>query len=204
VLFRDNLIARRLAGWMRPDQSLLDVGSGNGELAAAVTRLSGVKPTLCDVRRFGKVDMPFLVQADPLSIPAESQSFDVVTLCFVLHHIADPKSQETLLHDALRVARERVILLEDTPVGSFERAANVAWDWVLNAPRGVPTPFTFRSAEAWRTVLSTSGFKVTEVETFRGAWPTLWMYRHSLLVADRSPAARTNTSRSIGTAPDLT
>ena len=185
MLFRDSSIARRLARWLRHGQSLLDVGSGNGELAAAVTRLSGVRPTLCDVQRFGQPDMPFLIQTDPISIPAHAGSFDVVTLCFVLHHIAEPKSQETLLRDALRVARERVILLEDTPVGRFERTANVAWDWALNAPRGVPTPFTFRSAEAWRTLLSTSGFEVVAVETFRGAWPTLWMYRHSLLVADR-------------------
>jgi ubiquinone/menaquinone biosynthesis C-methylase UbiE len=188
LLFRDDLIARRLARWMPRDQTLLDVGSGNGELAAAVTRLSGVRPTLCDVRRFGQPDVPFLEQQDPTSIPADSESFDIVSICFVLHHIAEPESQVALLRDALRVARRRVLLLEDTPAGMFERATNIAWDWLLNAPRGVPTPFTFRTAEAWAALLADLGFRVVAVETFRGAWPTLWMYRHTLLVAERTTA----------------
>lgn len=185
MLFRDDSLARRLARWTLPGQSLLDVGSGNGELAAALTRVSGVRSTLCDVRRFGSTSQPFIVQSDPLGVPVESASFDIVSLCFVLHHVAEPASQEALLRDALRVARSRVLLLEDTPVGTLERATNVVWDWVLNAPRGVPTPFTFRSAEQWSALLTSLGFRVVVVETFRGAWPTLWMYRHSLLVADR-------------------
>ena len=49
--FRDATLAKRLARWVDQRHSVLDVGSGNGQLARALSHASGAAVTLCDVRR---------------------------------------------------------------------------------------------------------------------------------------------------------
>ena len=109
-------------------------------------------------------------------------------MLFMLHHMDTFAQQEELLADACRVARRRLLLLEDTAVGPVDRVFNRAWDYALNAPRGVPTPFTFRSTDAWRAAVEQAGFSLAEVRTFRGTWPILRSYTQTVLVADtRAP-----------------
>ena len=50
---------------------------------------------------------------DGQSLPFEDNSFDVVCVCYVLHHLA-PEHAERLFAEVIRVARSRVLLLEDS------------------------------------------------------------------------------------------
>ncbi len=184
--FRERELARRLSPWVKPGQTVLDVGSGSGALARELARSTGVAPTLCDVNDYNKADLPYIKLDDPLHIPATDGSFDVVLLAFVLHHIPERAHQAAVVSEAMRIAARRLLVLEDTPRTRLERAFNVAWDWALNAPNGVPTPFTFRSIEAWTEELSRDGYRVTSVKSFRGLWPTLATYHQSLIVVDRA------------------
>ncbi len=79
----------------------------------------------------------------------------------------------------------RVIIAEDTPTSRVDRAFNVFWDWVLNWRHGVPTPFTFRSAEEWVDLFKDRDLAISHAETYRPLWPTLAMYHHTLFVLDR-------------------
>ena len=104
---------------------------------------------------------------------------------FVFHHMERWDEQERLLDEAVRIARHRVIIAEDTPTSRIDRALNVAWDWLLNLRHGVPTPFMFRSVEEWIELFKARDLSITHAETYRPLWPTLWTYHHTVFVLDR-------------------
>jgi hypothetical protein len=117
-------------------------------------------------------------------VPADARSFDVVMLLFALHH--NPyEAQGKVLAEATRLARRRVIVLEDTPANRVDLAFNVAWDKILNLRHGVPTPFTFRSVGEWMEMFDELELEARRVETYRPKWPTLMTYHHTLFVLDR-------------------
>ena len=89
--------------------------------------------------------------------------------------------------EAMRVARKRVLVLEDTPFNTIDLVFNKAWDWVLNQRHGIPVPFTFRSREEWTGIFSSNGYHVGHAESYRPKWPTLGMYHHTLFVLERRP-----------------
>jgi ubiquinone/menaquinone biosynthesis C-methylase UbiE len=169
---------------------VLDLGSGTGRLSRWLAKRVGIRPTLTDVTEFGNRvrDLPYVRMTDPLVAPFADRSFDAVLLLFVLHHVASWSDQERLVAEAVRVARRRVVILEDTPTSSVDRAFNVAWDWLLNLRHGVPTPFTFRTARGWREVFGRLGVEVVHAETYRARWPTLMTYHHALFVLQRTDA----------------
>ena len=100
--------------------TVLDVGCGEGyvndELAArGVREVWGVD--ILDLRR--NRSGPFRLY-DGQTLPFPDDSFDLVTLSFVLHHVPDER-KIALVREALRVTRAKVFILEDTPTTAFDR-----------------------------------------------------------------------------------
>jgi ubiquinone/menaquinone biosynthesis C-methylase UbiE len=186
MFLRENEVVRKLAPWLEPGQSFLDLGSGTGLVARRLAHLTRSDATGCDAFEFdNRVDMQFLRQTDPLRVPADDRSFDVVIMCFVLHHVPSWDDQLIVAAEAMRVARKRVLILEDTPFNKIDLLFNKGWDWALNQRHGIPVPFTFRSRDEWSRLFSADGFRVDHTESYRPKWPTLGMYHHTLFVLDR-------------------
>jgi ubiquinone/menaquinone biosynthesis C-methylase UbiE len=187
VFLRENEIGRKLAPYLAPAAEVLDLGSGTGLISRWLASRVGIRPTLADVAEFDNrvLDYPYLRMTDPVSVPVGDQSFDVVMMLFVLHHVERWEDQERLVAEAGRIARRRVLILEDTPTSRLDRVMNVAWDWVLNLRHGVPRPFTFRTVEGWSVVFRRAGLRVRAADTYRAMWPTLMSYHHTLFVLDR-------------------
>ena len=186
MFLRENEVVRKLAPWLAPGETFLDLGSGTGLVARRLAKVTGASATGCDAYEFGnRVDLPYLQQSDPLQVPCEDRAFDVVIMCFVLHHIENWDDQLRVAAEAMRVARKRVLVLEDTPFNSVDLLFNKAWDWALNQRHGIPVPFTFRSREEWTDLFSADGYRVGHTESYRPKWPTLGMYHHTLFVLDR-------------------
>jgi SAM-dependent methyltransferase len=186
VFLRENEEGRRIAPHLRAGQTMLDLGAGTGLMSRWLAHRTGVRPTLCDLVEYpNRVrSLPFITQTDPFRVPVDDASFDVVLMMFVLHHVERYEDQGRLIEEARRIARERVIVTEDTPASGLDRAFNVAWDRLLNIRHGVPTPCTFRSAEAWAEEFAARGFQVVHRETYRPMWPTLRTYPHTLYVLE--------------------
>jgi ubiquinone/menaquinone biosynthesis C-methylase UbiE len=184
MFLRENEIGGRLAPYLSQGMTVLDVGSGTGRLSRWLANRVGVRPTLADVTEFENrvLEFPYVRLEDPLALPFPDRSFDAVLLLFVLHHMERWDDQEALVREVARMARRRVLLIEDTPTSRLDRAMNVAWDWVLNLRHGVPTPFTFRTVAGWTQLFRRSGLHVERVETYRARWPTLMTYHHTLFV----------------------
>jgi ubiquinone/menaquinone biosynthesis C-methylase UbiE len=187
MFLRENEIGGKVAPWLEAGQSVLDLGAGTGYISRWLRDRVGVRATLTDVVPYGNREptLPFLRSQDPLRVPVPDASFDAVMLLFVLHHVPSFHDQERLLEEAIRVARSRLIVLEDTPRTRLDRAMNTAWDWVLNLRHRVDTPFTFRDADAWTRLFKEHDLSIVDVETYRPKWPTLMTYPHTLFVLDR-------------------
>jgi len=187
MFLRENEVGGRVGPWLEPGQTLLDLGAGTGFISRWLRDRAGVRPTLTDVVSYGNRDrsLPFLELTDPFRVPVGDGSFDAVLLLFVLHHVDRYEDQALLIDEATRIARTRVIVLEDTPRTRIDLAFNKAWDRVLNLRHHVPTPFTFRSADEWVDVFKEHDLSMVRVETYRPRWPTLLTYPNSLFVLDR-------------------
>ena len=187
MFLRENEEGRRIAPHLDPGETMLDLGAGTGYMARWLRDHAGVRPTLCDLVDYGNRDrdLPFIHQRDPRHVPVDDGAFDVVLLMFVFHHIPSLESQERLLDEAVRIARRRIVIAEDTPGSRLDRAFNVAWDWLLNLRHGVPTPFTFGSVEDWVHRFKARDLSIAHIETYRPLWPTLRTYPHTLFVVDR-------------------
>jgi len=187
MFLRENEEGRRIAPHLEAGSTILDLGAGTGFIARWLQESMGVRATCADVVEYGNRErrLPFLKLEDPLCVPVDDGAFDIVLLMFVFHHMERYEDQLRLLDEAVRVARHRLVIVEDTPTSRVDRAFNVAWDWILNVRHGVPTPFTFRSLEDWIDAFKERDLSIAHTETYRPLWPTLKTYHHSLFVLDR-------------------
>lgn len=186
MFLRENEIGTKVAPHLEPGMELLDLGSGTGLIARWLAVRVGIRPTLADLVEYDNRvwDFPYIRMEDPVRVPVPDASFDAVMMLFVMHHMDRYEAQERLVEEVARIARRRVVIIEDTPTSGLDRALNVGWDWLLNRRHGVPTPFTFRTVEGWRQVFARKGLTVSHVDTYRPRWPTLMMYHHTLFVLD--------------------
>ena len=100
-------------------RSVLDVGSGSGDVARALSRL-GLQVTCLDAsaavlevarrRSAGWASLDF-VCGDGTALPFPDRSFDVVMCNLALHHF-DPEPAVQLLRELRRVARLRPVLTD--------------------------------------------------------------------------------------------
>lgn len=188
MILRENEVGSRVRPHLHPGQTVLDYGSGTGYISRWLAANAAVRPTLADVVEYSNRHrgLPFVRMEDPFHVPADDRSFDVVMLLFALHH--NPyEAQGKVLGEAARLARSRVIVIEDTPTGRLDLALNTVWDKVLNWRHGVPTPCAFRSVGEWLPVFMAHGLETVGVETYRSKWPTLMTYHHTLFVLDHEP-----------------
>jgi SAM-dependent methyltransferase len=187
MFLRDDEVGGRVSPHLEAGQRVLDYGSGTGLISRWLARRVGIEPVQADTIEYSnrRRDLPFLTMPDPYHLDMEDGAFDVVLLLFALHHNTYD-AQGKVLAEAARLASNRVIVLEDTPLSRVDRAFNVAWDKVLNLRHGVPTPFAFRNVREWVAVFEEAGMEVRTVETYRARWPTLMTYHHSLFVLDRA------------------
>jgi SAM-dependent methyltransferase len=187
MFLRENEVGGRVAEWLEPGQTVLDLGAGTGYISRWLRDRVSVRPTLADVVAYKNRErsLPFVQLTDPLDVPVPDASFDVVMLLFVLHHVDRKEDQERLLDEALRVARTRLIVLEDTPRTRLDLTFNRGWDWLLNRRHRVPTPFAFRGVDDWTRAFKERDLSIVHVDTYRPKWPTLMTYPHSLFVLDR-------------------
>lgn len=186
MILRENEVGRRLAPHLHPGQRVLDYGAGTGLVSRWLAAYAGIRPVLADMVEYRnrRREFPFVKMGDPFHVPAQDGAFDVALLLFALHH--NPyEAQGKMLAEAARVARGRIIVLEDTPLSAVDRAFNIFWDRLLNLRHGVPTPCAFRGVGEWRAVFMEHGLEPVHVETYRPKWPTLMTYHHTLFVLDR-------------------
>lgn len=144
-------LARELGGYVPDGSTLLDVGCGDGRLAALISANRGLKDVCgADVLIRPDVSVP-VVSFDGIGLPFDDSSWDYVMAVDVLHHADDP---EALLRDMLRVARSAVLIKDHLCESPIDRWLLRRMDKVGNDRHGVPIPAKYLSAAEWRTLFT--------------------------------------------------
>jgi SAM-dependent methyltransferase len=126
-----------LAGLLDPDWTVVDLGTGTGQLASIlaphVGRLIAVdeSPAMLEAagRRVAQFDNVELQRATLESLPIDSGSADLALMVLVLHHLADP---ERALAEAGRILKPggRLVIVDMMPHERAEYRDEMGHQWL--------------------------------------------------------------------------
>src|SRR5262249_45553505 len=150
------------------NSKVLDVGCGDGRLTRLIAdKRPDISISGIDVRQ--RNDPAMLVETfDGNSIPYGDRSFDVVMFVDVLHHTGQPM---TLLREAVRVARQAILIKDHLVEGTFAHSTLQLMDWVGNARHGVPLPYNYWTSTKWNRVFDTLGLDINFWESNLRLYP---------------------------------
>jgi len=141
-------ILRKIVPSLRKSDRILDVGAGSCEVAKALVDAGfNVKPIDVVNKSLYKNLAPMIY--DGKTLPFPDNSFDVVLLITVLHHIKDPIE---VLREAKRVA-PKIILMEDLHTNIFQKYLTFAMDSFMNR-EFLGHPHTNKTKEEWEKVFA--------------------------------------------------
>lgn len=176
---RAAVLARMLAERLPPGARVLDVGSGDGAIAA---RVMEARPDLAiegvDVLVRAETRIP-VHPFDGHLLPFGDGSFDAAMIVDVLHHTDDPAA---LLAEAARVAPRAVVLKDHTRDGLLAGPTLRLMDRAGNLRHGVRLPYNYWSEARWRRAFADLGLRV---EAWTGRVPLYpppasWLFGRSL------------------------
>lgn len=154
---RVRVLVGHLAALIPKDACVLDVGCGDGTIAA---RLMTARPDIqiqgIDVLRRPQTAIP-VRKYDGVTIPYADNTIDVVLFVDVLHHTDDPRA---LIAEAFRVATRAVVVKDHTRDGPLARQRLRLMDWVGNAHHGVHLPYNYRCSAEWSEMIEAVGARV--------------------------------------------
>lgn len=160
--YRAHRIERSLRKHLEGADTLLDCGSGSMRVAKLIEKRQGLKAYGTDVIHLKAGHTRFCLCAGE-HLPFADNSFDIVTLMFVLHHTTDAA---VAIKECARVARKRVVILEDIYSHPLEKEwlkfLDVLGNFTISLD--MPFPFTFKSVAEWERVFADLGLHLAASE----------------------------------------
>ena len=159
----ENERARRIEDigeFIKAGDRVLDVGCGNGKFGEAIAEKYKADVRGVDVVDYADANITIDFY-DGHKIPFDDDSFDVIVMAFMLHHV---KHQDEIFSEAIRCSRRGLIVYEDTYFSPWQRLFTIWNDFYSNMAVGtvkivkglegkgiwgMPLPFTFRSVKGW-------------------------------------------------------
>ena len=163
-----------------PDRFLmLDVGCGDGLIARLINqKRTDIHLRGLDVQVRERTRIP-VERFDGEVIPYRDASFDGVMFVDVLHHTHDPM---VLLREAIRVARQAVVIKDHMLDGLLAGPILRAMDWVGNSRYNVSLPYNYWTKQKWLQAFDALGMEIgswtTQLKLY--PWPTSCLFDRSL------------------------
>ena len=165
---RISVLTQWCSNFIPPHASVLDVGSGDGRLARLIAdKRPDISIQGVDVRLRKDAAIP-VGKFDGRSIPYGERSFDVVMFVDVLHHTDDPM---VLLREAVRVARQVILIKDHTLQGALAYSTLRLMDWVGNARHNVALPYNYWTPAQWDGAFDKLGLSVSSWESNLKLYP---------------------------------
>ncbi len=160
-------------------QTMLDVGAGDGAVAAGVREFRpGLDVSGVDVLVRADTRIP-VQEYDGKKLPFHDNAFDCVLLTDVLHHTPDPQA---VLAECARVSRRYVIVKDHYARNFFEHRLLRLMDLVGNIRFGVDVPSNYLHPEEWRVIFSRCGLIEEHVVSKLALYPAWadWLFGANL------------------------
>lgn len=177
---RTSTIADQMLPFLKRDETVIDIGAGSCQIDAEIKNRLSCQITPIDIVDYNRTDLK-LIRYNGREIPFPDDFFDSGLLVFVLHHA---RNFQELFDEAKRVARSRIIVVEDTPRNFLERIAWRIWDYLLNLGHDLRPAMSAKSVRQWQEFFASNDMKIVEQQNFRTTWPVLMMYQHTLFVLE--------------------
>lgn len=158
-------LVRSVPGISWKGRAVLDLGAGEGYVGEMMRDEGGACVTLADVVDLNRSSLP-LTRYDGERLPFADRSFDIVTLVYVLHHCEAPGA---VIKEALRVSRDRVIVIESVYDAPWNRRLLEFLDRIANRMRSggkmnaQEEHLDFRTVDEWKRLFDEAGAKVDDV-----------------------------------------
>jgi SAM-dependent methyltransferase len=147
---------------LRGCRSFLDVGCGAGYVARDLAASFEGEIGTVDFTDCRSAETPGFSVFDGIHLPFADDRFDLVALSFVLHHVPDVL-KPLLLAEARRVARQRIFVLEDTPVTLLDRLVSWRHGRRFRRKIGSREHFGFLTTEEWVRLFGLLDLRPVEV-----------------------------------------
>jgi ubiquinone/menaquinone biosynthesis C-methylase UbiE len=165
---------RHFAACLQPRETILDVGSGIGDVTQLLMK-EGYQVTALDVKNISFIPTIKPVIYDGRVMPFADKSFDTALILTVLHHAHNP---ETVLLEAARVAR-RVIIIEDVYSSKPHKYATFFMDSLLNL-EFIGHPHTNQTDQSWQQTFRDIGLELMDTKVMK-SWVVL---RHKMYILE--------------------
>ena len=165
---RTRVLAEALASLLPQGASVLDVGCGDGTIAALLMER---RP---DVRIEGVEILPRASCRIPCHafdgdhLPFSDKAFDVCLFVDVLHHTTDVTC---LLRESARVARTCIVLKDHLSETLSDHVILHGMDWVGNKPHGVTLTYNYQSLAQWKRHFIACELRVEQLTTALPLYP---------------------------------
>ena len=166
--FRANKILDSIKFFIKPGESVLSVGDGDGYVSMRIQERTGAMIQGLDILHFKK----YRVQGIPLviydgnEIPFADNSFDISAGVFLLHHC---QNFELTLQEMIRVSKRKLIIFEDVFNNRLELAFLHFFDTIENRTFSseMPIPYNFQTILQWKNTFKKFNLKLVYSVQFR-------------------------------------
>ncbi len=161
-LFKARIKFKLLTRFLKEEDKILDVGTGNGALAFLILNQHS-NLIVSDIDNFTYKDFelnPVILKDD--TFPFKSKEFDVVLLTTVLHHCQDPIK---VLQEAKRVG-QKIIILEEVYDNVFQKYLTFFFD-SLNNWDFFTNPHNNQTDEEWKRIFSDLDLNIEHSNQFK-------------------------------------
>jgi SAM-dependent methyltransferase len=168
-----------LATTFPKDAKVLDVGTGDGSIAANIMKRRGdLVIEGVDVFRRPTTQIPVTV-FDGQHLPFADSSFDCVLFVDVLHHTDDA---DLLVRESARVATNSVVIKDHLLEGMFAGLTLRFMDWVGNRGHDVVLPYNYLRRSRWDQIFKGAGLQVDSWNSKLGLYPdpASWVFDRQL------------------------
>jgi len=165
---RVRVLSEQLSSQLPRNARVLDVGAGDGSIAAAITELRrDVKIQGIDINLRPTTRIPVRL-FDGQRIPFPDGTFDCVMLVDVLHHTRDPAA---LICEAARVTRRHGLIKDHLDSGPFAKQTLPFMDWVGNWGHGVALTYNYLAEDSWRCIFANAQLALESWSDHLGLYP---------------------------------
>ena len=154
---RVRVLSEALARQLPPNAKALDVGTGDGSIAALIMEQRpdvGIEGVEVFLRT--KTRIP-VTTFDGRQLPFSDNAFDCVMFVDVLHHTSDPTF---LVREAARVASRAVLIKDHLLEGLLAGPTLRLMDWVGNRGHKVALPYNYLPRTRWNEIFKAADLRI--------------------------------------------